>query len=102
MHVEGTGHTFRELHTSAVQSCVSKLPVLINSSLPRDLGEVQAAPFLSIILAFWVLFQMLALIKAGLQFVWKDLVTPVDYNSSFCGYKRTLKSADLGKGMDVR
>lgn len=73
MHVEGTGHTFRELHTSAVQSCVSELPALVNSSLSRHLGEVQTAPFLFIVLAFCMLFQMLALIKAAnltsLQFV---------------------------------
>lgn len=52
---------------------LSGLPVLINSSLSRDLGEVQAAPFFFIFLAFCTLFQMLALIKAvnltGLQFV---------------------------------
>lgn len=62
------------LQYSPVSHCtLSELPVLINSSLSRDLGEVQAAPFLFIFLAFCMLFLLLALIKAanltGLQFV---------------------------------
>lgn len=57
-----------------VSQCkLPELPVLVNSSLSRVLGEVQPAPFLFILLAFCLLFQMLTSIKAanlaGLQFV---------------------------------